>query len=84
MNKTVYLGHSILDLSKMLMYYFWSDYVKLKYGKKAKLCYMDTDNFMFSIKADNICKDIADVETRFLTLQILNQIDNLLKEKIKK
>ena len=48
------------------MYHFWYDHVKLKYSKKAKLCYMDTDSFVVYIKADDIYKDIAeDVETRF-------------------
>ena len=37
MNKSVYLGLSILELSKILMYIFWYDYVKAKYGKKAKM-----------------------------------------------
>ena len=50
------------------MYEFWQDYVKLKYGEKAKLYYMDTDSFIVYIKTDNIYKDIAeDVETRFDT-----------------
>ena len=43
MNKFVYLGLSILELSKMLMYEFWYYYVKPKYGENAKLCYVDTD-----------------------------------------
>ena len=43
MNKPVYLGMSILDISKTLMYEFWYDYIKPKYKDKAKLCYMDTD-----------------------------------------
>ena len=42
MNKPVCLRFSILELSKILMYEFWYDYVKPKYGEKAKLCYMDT------------------------------------------
>ena len=42
MNKPVYLGISIIELSKILMYEFWYDYVRLKSDKKAKLCYMDT------------------------------------------
>ena len=68
MNKPVYLGLSILALSKILMYEFWYDYVKLKYGEKAKLCYMDTDSFIVYIKTDDIYKGIAeDVETRFDT-----------------
>ena len=50
------------------MYEFWYNYVKLKYGGKAKLCYMDTGGFIVYIKTDDIYKDIAeDVETRFDT-----------------
>ena len=65
MNKAVYLGLSKLDLSRTVMYEFWYDYVKLKYGEKAKLCYMGTDSFIVHVKHD-IYKDIAeDVETRF-------------------
>ena len=43
MNKPVYLGLSILELNKILMYEIWYDYVKPKHGEKAKLCYMDRD-----------------------------------------
>ena len=68
MNKPIYLGLSILDLSKTVMYEFWYDYVKPKYGENAKLCYMDTDSFIVHVKTDDIYKDIAeDVETRFDT-----------------
>ena len=42
MNKPVYLGLSILKLSKIVMYEFWYDYAQPEYGEKAKLCYMDT------------------------------------------
>ena len=66
MNKPVCLGLSILELSKTLMYEFWCDYVKPKYGIKAKLCYMIC--FLVYIKADDIYRDIAEnVETRFDT-----------------
>ena len=45
---------------------FWYEYLKPKYGKNAKLCYMDTDSFVIHIKTDNVCRDIAeDIETRF-------------------
>ena len=65
-NKPVYLGISILVLSKTVMYDFWCDFVKPKYDEKAKLCYMDTDSFIVHMKTDNIYKDIAeDVKTRF-------------------
>ena len=67
MNKPVCLGLSILELSKILMYEFWYDYVKPKYEKE-KLCYMDTVSFTVYIKTDDIYKDIAeDNETRFDT-----------------
>ena len=68
MNKPVCLGLSILELNEILMYEFWHDYVKPRYGEKTKLCYMDTDSFIVYIKPDNIYKDIAeDVKTRFDT-----------------
>ena len=68
MNKPVYLGLSILELSKILMNQFSYDYVKPKFGKKSKLCYMDKDCFNVYIKTDDIYKYIAeDVETRFDT-----------------
>ena len=68
MNKPVYLGLSILDLSKTVMYEFWYDYVKPKYDEKAKLCYIDTDSFIVHVKTDDIYKDITgDVEKNFDT-----------------
>ena len=67
-NKPVYLGLSISDLSKTVMYEFWYDYAKPKYGENAKLCYMDTDSFIVHVKTDDVYKEIAeDVGTRFDT-----------------
>ena len=68
MNKSIYLGLSILEISKILMYEFWYDYMKPKYGDNVKLCYMDTDSFIMNIKTEDFYKDIAnDVEKRFDT-----------------
>ena len=50
MNKPVYLGQAILDLSKTIMYEFHYDYVLPKYGENVKLCYMDKDSFVYQIK----------------------------------
>ena len=50
MAKPLYLGMSILDISKILMYEFWYDYISAKYGDRAKLCYMDTDNLLITLK----------------------------------
>ena len=46
MNKPVYLGLSMLELRKILMYEFWYGYAKPKDGEKVKLCSMDTDSFI--------------------------------------
>ena len=68
MNRPVYLGWSMLEISKTLMYKFWYDYVKPKYGDNVKLCYKDTDSFIVHIKTEDFYKDIADdVEKRFDT-----------------
>ena len=68
MNKPIYLGFSILEISKLLMYEFWCDYGKPKYGDKVKLCYKDTDGFIINIKTKDFYKDIAnDVEKTFDT-----------------
>ena len=53
MNKPIYLGMSILDISKTLMYKFWYDYIKPKYKNKAKLYYTDTDSFVIHIKTED-------------------------------
>ena len=57
MNKPIYLGLSILEISKILMYEFWHDYMKPKYNNNVKLCYMDTDSFVMYIKTNDVeCK----------------------------
>ena len=69
MNKPVCLGASILKLSKIAIYEFWYDYLKVKYGEKSKLYYMATDIFIVYIKTEDIYIDISkDSETRFDTL----------------
>ena len=68
MNKPIYLGASILDISKLLLYEFHYDYIQPKYGIKATLCYTDTDSLVYYIKTDDIYKDVAgDVKARFDT-----------------
>ena len=66
------------------MYDFWYDYVKPKHGKKAKLCYMDRRSFIAYIKTDDIYRYIAENVEFDLILQIMDQVDHWLKEKIKK
>ena len=59
MNKPIYLGLSILEISKILMYEFWYDYMKPKYNDNIKLCYIDTDSFLMNIKIEDFYKDIT-------------------------
>ena len=68
MNKAVYLGLSILELSKLLMCEFWYDFVKPKYGEKKNKIMPYGYSFIVYIKTDDINKDITeDIETRFDT-----------------
>ena len=68
MDKPAYLGLSISEISQTLMYEFWYDYIKPKYQKNAKLCYMNNDSFIINIKTKDVYEDIADdVEKRFDT-----------------
>ena len=68
MNKAIYLGLLILEISKILMYKFWYDYMKPKYANNVKLCYTDTDSFIINIKTNDFYEDItSDVENRFDT-----------------
>ena len=68
MNKPVYLGMSILDLSKITMYDFHYRYIKPKYGNKAKLLFTDTDSFLYEIETEDFYKDISgDVKDKFDT-----------------
>ena len=68
MNKPVYLGMCILDLSKTIMYDFHYQYIKPKYGEKAKLLFTDTDSLMYEIETKDFYKDISeDVKDRFDT-----------------
>ena len=68
MIKPLYLGMSVLDISKTPMYEFWYDNIKPKYEDRANLCYTDTDSFIIYIKSEDFFEDISnDVERWFDT-----------------
>ena len=76
MNKPVYVGQAVLPCSKTLMYEFWYDYLNPKYGDKVKLCYMDTDSFIFKVGRDDFYKDtLPDLNKHYDTSKIKNNID---------
>ena len=80
MNKPVYLGMSILDISKTLMYEFWYDYIKPKYGDRAKLCYMDTDGFVIHIITEDFTKTLLMMlKNGLIHLTMMSKIKDLFQ-----
>ena len=76
MNKPVYLGQAILDLSKTLMYEFHYDYMRPKYGSKVKFCYMDTDSFVCEIETEDFYRDIANNVEKTFNMSGYSKDDN--------
>ena len=64
---------SILDISKMLIYKFWYDYIKPKYGDREKLCYMDTDSFVIHIITEDFYEDIANDLERWFDASMIKE-----------
>nr|CAG8511667.1 220_t:CDS:2 [Entrophospora candida] len=59
LNKPMYVGSAVLDLSKLWMYQYWYDYVKVEYDGKASLLYTDTDSLVYEIETEDIYTDMA-------------------------
>ena len=80
MNKPVYLGMLILDISKTLMYKFWYDNIKPKYEDRAKLRYTDTDSFIIHIIAEEFLKTLL-VMSKYglIHLTMMRMIKDLLQ-----
>ena len=93
MNKPIYLGLSIFDISKITMYEFWYDFIKSKYGNRTTLCCMDTDSFIIDIKTEDFYKDISEnvlerfdtsnyIYDRPLTININKKVVGLMKDEL--
>ena len=77
MNKPLYLGISILDISKILMYKFWYNYVILRQREKAKLCYADTGSFIIYIKTKDFFEDISSYVEKWFDTSNYNKKDKI-------
>ena len=62
LNKPIYIGVSILELSKLHMYQYYYDVMKKKYDDKIKLIYTDTDSFIFHIETEDLYKYFDDMK----------------------
>ena len=76
MNKPIYLGQAILDISKTLMYEFWYDFLNLKYGDNVNLCYTDTDSFVIHGKTEDFYRDIVDDVDKWFDTSKYDKDDN--------
>ena len=90
MNKPVYLGQTILDLSKIVMHKFHYDYMKPKHGGNLKLYYMDTDWLVYHIKMDDNYEDIVNTSgydkkhARPLPIRLNKKVISLMKDEFGK
>ena len=75
-NKPIYLGMSILDISKTLMYEFWYDYIKPNHQDEEKICHTDTDTFLNLIKTEDFYEDIADDVEKWFDTSNYREDDN--------
>lgn len=79
MNKPIYVGQSVLDISKCLMYELWYNYLLPKYGDRVRLCYMDTDSFIFRVETNDFYADILpDLNNWFDTSKIDEKLDGCM------
>jgi deoxyadenosine/deoxycytidine kinase len=83
LNKPIYAGMCILDLSKLHMFHYHYDVIKAQYGANARLLFTDTDSLCYQIKCDDFYKDMKrwsfNLQVYFLNSRFAQLID--LKEK---
>ena len=70
LDKPPYIGMCILELSKVLMYESYYDYIKNKYGNKSKLLFTDTDSLMYEIKIEDVMKILVAIKKCLISVII--------------
>ena len=80
-NEPVYLGLSLLEISKTLMYEFWYHYIKPKYQCNTKLCYIDTESFIIHIKLKIFINILQMILKKDLIHEVMTLIDHYQKVK---
>ena len=74
-NKPIYLGASIVDISKILMYKFHYEYIKPMYGENVKLLMTDTDSLNYEIKTPDFEEDIKNDISEWFTIRVEYQLE---------
>ena len=77
LNRPTYIGMSILELNKVLLYEFQYDYIKNKYGNKSKLLFTDIDNLMYEINTEDVYEDLVALK-KYLNLVIIQISQNTM------
>ena len=70
LNKPAYVGMCTLQLTKLLMYKFHYDYIKIKYGNKSRLLFTESNSLMYGIKTENLYEDFSNNKDRLIIVII--------------
>ena len=84
LNRLAYVGMSILDLSKTLMYDFHYNYIKKKYNNRARLLFTDTDSLTYEIETEDVYKDFWNDKDMFDNSDYLERAHHIIAMSIKK
>ena len=77
MNKPLYAGFAILELSKLLMFEHYYDFLKPKYGDKIRLCFTDTDSFLYHVETEDAYKDMIEDQHLYDTSVYRDSLDDV-------
>ena len=79
LDKPIFIGMSILDLSKQHMYRFFYDVMKPTYGDNIRMVYTDTDSFVFHTKTDDIYQDLKEIMMKWTLVDMIKSINAMMQ-----